>query len=83
MDSRLIRTFPWPMVWAASSASRAPRGTDPEKARTGSCDQSEPIPNSLTVWSNWLAVRRSDSPANAVPQPSAKMALNGFGSPVP
>ena len=69
MASGLICTLPWPMVSAASSP-RPPRdGTDPEKAGTGSPDQSAPIPNSLTAWSNWLAVSRSDAPANAVPQP--------------
>ena len=83
MDSRLIRTFPWPMVWAARSASPAADGTDPEKAGTGSCDQSEPMPNSLTTWAHWLAVSRSDRSANAVLQPSAKAVLNGFCSPVP
>ena len=49
MDSKLIRTFPWPMVWAARSAPPAADGTDPEKAGTGSCDQLEPMPNSLTI----------------------------------
>ena len=83
MDSRLIRTSPWPMVWAARFAPPAAEGTDPEKTGTGSCDQSEPMPNSLTTWVHWLAVSRSDSSAKAVPQPSAKAVLNGFGWPVP
>src|SRR6266702_578454 len=83
MDSRLIRTLPWPMVCEARFASPAAEGTEPEKAGTGSCDQSEPMPNSLTTWAHSLALRRSDRPANAVPQPSANATLNGFCSPVP
>src|SRR5215472_14727020 len=71
------------MVCAARFASPVVEGTDPEKTGTGSCDQSEPMPNSLITWVHWLAVSRSDSWANAVPQPSAKAVLNGFGSPVP
>ena len=82
MDNRLIRTFPWPMVCAARFAPAAD-GTDPEKAGTGSRDQSEPMPNALTTWSHWLVVSRSDRAAKAVLQPSAKAVLNGFCSPVP
>src|SRR5690349_21409992 len=79
MDSRLIRTLPWPMVCAARVASSPEAdGTEPEKAGTGSCDQSAPMPNSLTTWSHWLAESRSDRPANAVLQPSANTELNDF-----
>src|SRR5580658_878087 len=83
MDSGLIRTSPWPIVSAATSASPPMAGTDPEKAGTCSCDQSAPIPNSFTARVSLLALSRSDSPANTVPQPSANSALNGFSSPVP
>src|SRR5579871_2338318 len=83
MDSRLIRTLPWPMVWAARAASPAADGTEPEKAATGSRDQSAPMPNSLITWAHWLAESRSDRPAKAVLQPSANTALNGFCWPVP
>ena len=83
MDSRLIRTLPWPMVCAARAASPAPDGTEPEKAGTGSRDQSAPMPNSLTAWAHWLGERRSDRLAKAVLQPSANMALNGFCWPAP
>src|SRR6516165_9049960 len=41
------------------------------------------MPNSLTIWVHWLAVSRSDSCAKAVPHPSAKAVLNGFGWPAP
>jgi len=49
MDSRLIRTLPWPMVCAARFAWPVVEGTEPEKAATGSPGQSEPMPNSLTT----------------------------------
>src|ERR1035437_7735758 len=74
IDSGLTRTLPWPIVSAARSAS---------PAGTGSCDQSDSIPKVVTTWSNWLEESRSDMPAKAVPQSSAKSALNGFSSPVP
>ena len=83
MDSKLIRTVPWPMVCAARPAWPAALGTEPEKAGTCSPDQSAPMPNSLTTWVHSVAVRRSDNWANAVPQPSAKAVLNGLCSPVP
>src|SRR5262249_22447569 len=83
MDSRLIRTLPWPMVCAARFAPPGAEGTDPEKTGTCSCDQSEPMPNSLTTSAHWLGDSRSDSWAKAVPQPWAKAALNGTGWPVP
>src|SRR4030095_9290299 len=83
MDSRLIRTLPWPMVCAARFASPVGEGTEPEKAGTGSPGHLEPMPNSLMTWTQSLAVSRSDSAANAVPQPSAKSVLNGLSSPVP
>ena len=72
MDSRLIRTFPRPMVCAARFASSGAYGTDPEKAGTGSCDQSEPMPNSLTAWAHWPGVSRSDRATNAVLRPRQK-----------
>src|ERR1035437_6473301 len=83
IDSGLTRTLPWPIVSAARAASPVAEGTEPEKAGTGSCDQSDPIPKVVTTWSNWLEESRSDMPAKAVPQSSAKSALNGFSSPVP
>src|SRR6516165_10636907 len=70
------------MVSAARSAPAAD-GTDPEKAGIGSDDQSAPIPNPFTTWSNSLGLRRSEAPAKAVPQPSAKSALKGLVAPVP
>src|SRR5580692_9085231 len=83
IDSGLTRTLPWPIVSAARAASPAAEGADPEKRGTGAGDQFAPIPKAVTTWSNWLGESRSDTPANAVPQPSAKSALNGFSSPVP
>src|SRR6516225_10472842 len=71
------------MVWAARSATPAADGTDPEKAGTGRDDQSAPIPNPRTTWSNSPRLRRSEAPAKAVPQSSAKAALKGLVAPVP
>src|ERR1700677_2419447 len=82
MDSGLIWTLPWPMVSAARAATPAADGTDPEKAGTGREDQSDPMPKAFTTWSNWPVVRRSESPAKAVPQPSAKSSLKDLVAPV-
>src|SRR5215467_3203923 len=71
------------MVWAARAATPAADGTDPEKAGTGRDDQSAPIPNPFTTWSNSPRLRRSEAPAKAVPQSSAKAALKGLVAPVP
>src|SRR6516225_1907238 len=73
--SGLTRTFPWPMVAAASFATPLELPTVPENPGSGSCHV-RPKPNPEAALLSSAVLSPCDSPASAVAQDCAKSVAN-------